>query len=79
MRNTMVTVHPDQRWKDKNFVYEICIQHLEDIGRNDLVDDLGYVLTGYTKRQLVKVSVNGINPLIEQAERLSNYSPCSTL
>lgn len=70
MLNDKNNLQPDLRWQDKNYVYEICLRYLENIGRTDLVNDLGYVLTGYTKRQLVKASVNGPQCIIEAAERL---------
>jgi hypothetical protein len=77
MGNAKKTAQVDMRWMDKNYVYQECLKYLEEIGRTDLTWDIGYVLTGYTKKQLVKLSVNGLKPLIEQAERLSTYRPQS--
>lgn len=72
--NNNNTLQRDIRWQDKNYVYEEGLKYLEVIGRTDLVNDLGYLLSGYTKRQLIKASVNGLQGLAEEAERMQRIS-----
>lgn len=74
MINTKNTLQSDIRWADKNYVYAECLKYLEENGRTDLANDIGYVIADYTKRQLVKVSVNGFKYLAEEAKRLQRVT-----